>query len=78
MKINVKNKNSDMGFEPQTLDFKAHLHLQPKNKLYGPLIFAKTLVCTFFLPNYLKIKGSKKWLISTFLCAYSTNYVLIS
>ena len=53
MKINIKNKNSDVGFEPQTLDFK--VHLQPKNKPYGPLIFAKTLVCNFFLPNYLKI-----------------------
>ena len=34
MKINIKDKNSDVGFEPQTLDFKVNLHSQPKNKPY--------------------------------------------
>ena len=46
MKININYKNFDFGFEPQTLDFKVHLHLQPKIKPYVFLILTKTLVCT--------------------------------
>ena len=65
IRINIKSSD-DVGFEPQTLDFKVNLHSQPKNKSYGTLKFDKTLLNTKSLTEN-ESQGRIKWLIWTFL-----------